>query len=206
VSITSEWPAGDLLHVPAGGTGRRPADFKDGIVLYDDPFFRGNSLPVRVPIDDLRSQNFHDRAESVRVVSGRWGAVCRAALPPLPDRGARRRPSLEPRLEQEAELGPASRFGIRSRHESAAAVSRARSAGALRGGWLPRPLRDIDSASGDLAGFGGGARSVQVLSGTWLLCDRRMFLGRCQQVSSSIPDLDQSGLGGRIMSARPIDR
>jgi hypothetical protein len=55
-----------------GYPGPRPPDSRGGIVLYDDPYFRGNALPMSGPSENLRFQRFHDRAESVRVLSGRW--------------------------------------------------------------------------------------------------------------------------------------
>lgn len=55
-----------------GYPGPRPPDTRGGIVLYDDPYFRGNALPMNGPSENLRFQRFHDRAESVRVLSGRW--------------------------------------------------------------------------------------------------------------------------------------
>lgn len=55
-----------------GGGGFEPPIGKVGIVLYDDPFFRGRSITLKDPTDNLRFQNFHDRAESVRVIGGTW--------------------------------------------------------------------------------------------------------------------------------------
>src|SRR5688572_25151865 len=54
------------------GEGRRPSLGKFGIVLYDEPVFRGRSITVKDAVDNLRSRSFHDRTESVRIVSGTW--------------------------------------------------------------------------------------------------------------------------------------
>ena len=185
-----------------GGGGFRPPIEKYGIVLYDEPFFRGRSVTIKDPTENLRFQSFHDRAESVRVVGGAW-ELC-----------------AEPRFRRcqtvDRDVAHLSSLGLNKK------LSSARPVGPGGGGIYPPPYPSearivffegegyrgpsvtLDSASGDLAGFGGRARSVQVLSGSWLLCDRPRFSGRCQQVNSSVPDLDRWGLGARVMSARPV--
>lgn len=200
-----------LRRVRGGGGGGgggvfpppQPPVYKVGIVIYEDPFFRGNSLPIRGPIDNLRSQNFQDRAASVRVLSGRW-ELC--AEP-----GFRRCQIVE------RDVAHLSTFGLNKKVSSARPVGFGSGGGnnpppfpegarlvLFEGAGYRGPSVTIDSGSGDLSGVGGRARSLQVLSGTWLVCDRPRFSGRCQQISSSVPDLDQLGLGGRVMSARPV--
>jgi Beta/Gamma crystallin len=183
----------------------RPPVGRVGIVLYDDPFFRGRSVTLNEPTQNLRFQNFHDRAESVRVLGGRWEICAEPAF---------RRCQIVDR-----DVPSLSSIGLNKKLSSARPVGYGSGGGDSRPPYPERarivlfegagyrgPSVTIESASGDLAGFGGRARSVQVLSGTWLVCDRARFSGRCQQVSASVPDLDQLGMGGRIMSARPVDR
>jgi len=195
-----------LRRVRGGGGGGLPSPFgKVGIVVYDEPFFRGRSITVKEPIENLRSQNFHDRAESVRVLSGTW-ELCS-----------------EPRFRRcqtvSRDVAHLSSVGLNKKLSSA----RPSGWGSAGGNYPPAypgnarivlfegegyrgPSLTLDGASGDLAGFGGRARSLQVLSGTWLVCDGPQFSGRCQQVSESVPELDRWGLAGRVMSARPVDR
>jgi Beta/Gamma crystallin len=189
-----------------GGGGFRPPSFsKVGIVLYDDPFFRGNSLPLEGPVDNLRSRNFHDRAESVRVISGRW-EIC--AEP-----GFRRCQIVDRDVTQLSGLGMNKKLssvrpvGYGSGGGNRPPYPEGRARLVLFDGerYLGRSY-PLDEASALLSGFAGRARSLQVLSGTWLVCDGPRFTGRCEQVSNNVPDLDRFGLGGRIMSARPIDR
>ena len=47
------------------------------------------------------------------------------------------------------------------------------------------------------------ARSIQVAGGTWELCERTKFRGRCAQVSSDVRDLRSLGLEG-LGSIRPL--
>ena len=61
----------------------------------------------------------------------------------------------------------------------------------------------VDASTAILTGL-GRARSVQVLDGTWQLCDGPRFTGRCMQVNSSVPNLDSWGFDGPIQSARPV--
>ncbi|HEU5251012.1 MAG TPA: beta/gamma crystallin-related protein [Thermoanaerobaculia bacterium] len=192
-----------LRRVRAGGGSGSPYG-KFGIVLYDEPFFRGRSVTVKEPIENLRSENFHDRAESVRVVSGTW-ELCSE-------------PGFRTCQTVDRDVAELSSIGLNRR------LSSARPAPFGPGGGLYRPSYpdsarlvlfegvgfrgrsiSLETASGDLGGFGGRARSLQVVSGTWLVCDRPQFAGRCREVSGSIADLDQWGLEGRIMSARPFD-
>jgi hypothetical protein len=198
-----------LRRVRGGGVGGRGGYGKFGIVLYDDPYFRGRSVTIKDPTENLRSVNFHDRAESVRVIGGSW-ELCS-----------------EPRFRRcqtvDRDVALLSSLGMNKK------LSSVRPAEGIGGGGIypsypnyptyPQESRlvlfegdgyrgrsvTLDAASPDLAGFGSRARSLQVISGTWLVCDRPRYAGRCRQVSSSVPDLDQWELGGRVMSARPVD-
>jgi hypothetical protein len=186
----------------AGG-GFRPPIGKFGVVLYDEPFFRGRSVTIKDPTENLRFQSFHDRAESVRVLGGRWElcAEPRFRRCQTVDRDVAHLSSLglNKKLSSVRPAGPGGGGGIYPPpYPSEARVVFFEGAG-YRG-----PSVTLDRASGDLEGFGGRARSVQVLSGRWLLCDRPRFSGRCRQIAASVPDLDQWGPGGRVMSARPV--
>ena len=186
-----------------GNPGPFPPDTRRGIVLYDDPYFRGNSLPMRDASENLRFQSFHDRAESVRVLSGRW-ELC-----------------AEPRYRRcqvvDRDVANLSSLGLNKKLSSVRPVGW----GGGPGGGYPPPYptarlvlfegpgyrgesMTVESATAILSGFGARARSVQVVGGAWLLCEGPRFTGRCQEVSSSIPDLDRWGQMGRVLSARPV--
>jgi hypothetical protein len=193
-----------LRRVRGGGSGGGVGG-KFGIVLYDDPYFRGRSVTIKDPTENLRSVNFHDRAESVRVLGGSW-ELC-----------------TEPRFRRcqtvDRDVAQLSSLGINKKLSSARPV-RPDSGG----DYYPPPSTQearlvlfegegyrgrsvtLDRSSDDLAGIAGRARSLQVISGSWLVCDGPRFTGRCREVSESIPDLDRWGSGARILSARPVDR
>jgi hypothetical protein len=187
------------------GGGRPPSLGKFGIVLYDDPLFTGRSVTVKDAVDNLRSMNFHDRTESVRVVAGTW-ELC--AEP-----GYRRCQTVD------GDVAHLSTLGLNKKLSSVRPVGRDEGGGGDYPPTYPSEARlvlfedegyrgpslAIDTATTNLGRF-GRARSLQVISGTWLVCDGPRFTGRCEQVSSSVPDLDRWGRTGTIRSARPVDR
>jgi hypothetical protein len=183
--------------------GRPPLDSgKFGIVLYEDPFFRGRSVTVKDSIQNLRSESFHDRAESVRVVSGRWELCsepnfrrCQVVDRDVPQLSAL---GLNKKLSSVRPVGWRDEGGY-----SPAYPGRAGLVLFERENYRGQSMT-LESSSGDLGGWGNRARSLQVVTGRWLVCDRPGFAGRCREVSSSVPDLEEWGLRDRVMSARPI--
>ncbi len=190
-----------------GYPGPRPPNTRGGIVLYDDPYFRGRSLPMRGPTENLRFQSFHDRAESVRVLSGRW-ELC-----------------AEPKFRRcqivDRDVVNLSSLGLNKKLSSLRPAGFVPGGPGGGGGTYPVPIPDrgrlvlferpayrgqsitLDSASAILSGL-PRARSAQVVNGTWQLCDGPRFSGNCMQVNSSVPNFDSFGLNGPIMSARPV--
>ncbi len=188
-----------------GGGGFPPPLGKYGIVLYDEPLFRGRSLSVKDSVDNLRSINFHDRAESVRVVSGAWELCsepgyrkCQTVRNDVPHLSV---VGLNKKLSS---VRPAAYDGGGGNYPPTY-PEEARIVLFEEDGYRGRSIT-LDQASSNLAGSGARARSVQVISGTWLVCDRPRYAGSCQQISGSVPDLDRLGLAGRVRSARPVDR
>jgi len=189
-----------------GYPGPRPPDTRGGIVLYDDPYFRGNSLPMREPSENLRFQRFHDRAESVRVLSGRWELCaeprfrrCQIVdrdVPNLSSLGLNKKLS-SVRPAGFVPGGPGGGGGYPSPYPEAARLV------LFEGPGYRGPSITLDSGSAILSGL-PRARSAQVVSGTWQLCDGPRFSGKCMQVNSSVPNFDSWGFNGPIMSARPM--
>ena len=200
-----------LRRVRGGGGGGYlppPAIGKRGIVLYDDPFFSGRSITITDSSENLRFQNFHDRAESVRVLSGSWEICSEPRF--------RRCQTVDHDVPQLSSLGMNKKL-------SSVRFSGWGAGGAGGGGNYPPTYPErarlvlfesegyrgrsitLDSAVGDLGGFAGRARSAQIISGTWLVCDRPGFSGKCRQITSSQPDLGRWNFTGGILSARPVD-
>lgn len=193
-----------LRRVRSGG--RPPALGKFGIMLYDEPLFRGRSLSVKDSVENLRSRNFHDRAESVQIVSGTW-ELCS-------EPGFRRCQTVS------SDVAHLSTLGLNKKLSSVRPVGwEGGGAGSYPQSYPSEarlvlfedegyrgPSLVLDTSTGNLGRFAARARSLQVVSGTWLVCDGPRFSGRCEEVSSSVPDLYQWGLTGPIRSARPVDR
>ena len=193
-----------LRRVRSGGGGGGgylppPPIDKRGIVLYEDPFFRGRSVTITDSVDNLRSQKFHDRAESVRVLSGSW-EICT-------EPHYRRCQIVDRDVPQLSSLGMNKKLSsVRFSGGGSGGgpyAGRARMVLFEGAGYRGRSVT-LDGESTDMAQFGRRARSLQIISGTWLVCDGPNFSGRCQQVNSSQPDLDSWGLSGRIVSVRPV--
>jgi hypothetical protein len=62
----------------------------------------------------------------------------------------------------------------------------------------------VERESHVLSGVTNRAESVHVSGGSWELCDRSSFGGRCVVVSGNVPDLSSIGLGNRVASARLV--
>jgi hypothetical protein len=116
----------------------RPPDTRGGIVLYDDPYFRGNSLPMNGPSENLRFQRFHDRAESVRVLSGRWELCAEPNFRrcQIVDRDIQNLSSIG--TEQEALLGASGRIRARVVRGDGGGTDRLLAGEAAPAGSLPR--------------------------------------------------------------------
>jgi len=194
-----------LRRVRSGGGGGSlppPPIDKRGIVLYEDPFFRGRSVTVTDSVDNLRSRSFHDRAESVRVLSGSW-EICT-------EPHYRRCQIVDHDVPQLSSLGMNKKLSsVRFLAWGSGGGTYPSSPGRARmvlfeGASYRGRSVTFDGESTNMAQFGRRARSLQILSGTWLVCDGPNFSGRCQQVNSSQPDLDAWGFSGRVMSVRPV--
>ena len=204
-----------------GYPGPRPPDTRGGIVLYDDPYFHGNSLPMREPSENLRFQRFHDRAESVRVFSGRWELCAEPNYRrcQIVDRDIQNLSS----LGLNKKLSSVRPVGFVGGGPGGGGGGYPGGGGGYPGGGGGYPVPPpegarlvlfegpgyrgqsitLDSASAILSGL-PRARSAQVVSGTWLLCDGPRFSGKCMQANSSVPNFDSWGFNGPIMSARPV--
>jgi hypothetical protein len=167
-----------LVSAPASAQFRRNAN--NGVILYADPNFRGVSRAVRGDIADLRPVGLNDQITSIEIPEGETWEIC-----------------------QDINYGNAC-------ETLSGSVADLRSIG-----WDDRisSLRRVDVIFYDRPGFRGAAydqasianrvaRSVEVLSGTWQLCDRA---GRCSTVNRSVSDLSQLGLNGPIVSVRPVN-
>ena len=187
---------------------------RGSITVYDDVNFQGPALNLRSDVADLREFGLNDRISSLQVAPGETWEVCentnfsgRCGV----CHGLRARPAAG-RLERH-DLVDTPACGTAT---IAVAAMTATTVGTVR----PPPGRseivlfdqpgyrgaaeNVSTAVAALGAFGNRARSAQVLDGVWELCEEPRWSGRCQRISSSVPDLGRIGLRG-IASARPVD-
>lgn len=181
----------------SGGGGDVP---RDGIALYSDVRFRGASRVFRSAESNLVPLGFNDDARSLRL-GGRPWEVCRDAgfinckvvyndVSDLNQIGLGRRIS---------SLRPAFGGGGGGGRGGGGEVGRLELFEKTRFGGDSVAL---EWPSENLGRMSGRAESLR-LSGTWEICDRENFRGRCVTVSRNVENLDDMGWKDRIRSARP---
>ena len=193
-----------LRRVRRGRPGQSPGPLeRSGLILYDEPSFRGRALPVDRAVRDLRENGFSDSAESVRVLSGAW-EVC-------VDEGYRDCRTVD------RDVADLSDLGLHKRITSVRPLDGAGWPGEYETrdtGRTPRlVLYDepgfrgssytVDRAE-DRIPFADRAESLRVINGSWEVCEEEDGRGRCEVFSSDEPDLSRYGLRNRIVSVRPI--
>jgi hypothetical protein len=172
-----------------------------GLELFSREGFGGNRRVFTSAHPDLREIGFNDEAQSLQVAPGWSWDVCadvnyqdcrevRTSVRDLDGLGLSEQiSSVRPRrsggVDQGIGLGQASIVLFDER--------------GFRG-----LAQRIDRAAPLLGGFGERAESVQVSGGSWELCDRPAFRGRCVIVSGNLTDLGAIGLLNRVNSVRPV--
>ena len=193
--------------------------YNDGITVYEDPDYRGDSATFRNEVADLRADGMNDRISSIHVNGNQSWEVCRD----INFAGDCRvfTGSVED-LRQE---------GWNDRISSMRVVGFARNGNNRNGnngngGWWNNgygngrgsqtrlvvydrtnfrgDARDIVNNATNLGSLGDRARSVQVYGGTWELCDGASRNSRCVTVSQSVPDLRSLGLRDGVASVREV--
>jgi beta/gamma crystallin len=178
-----------------------------GITVYADPNFSGKSATLRGDTPDLRAYGLNDKISSFDIPNGEswevcqdinYGNRCQVFSSSMSDL---RRLGWNDTISS---LRPVRGFqGQRSE----------RAGGVLSPNLTPQMViydrpgfrgtsRTVTAQTSNLGSIGSRGGSIEVLSGTWELCDRYR---RCATVSQSVPDLSQLGLSGAITSVRPMN-
>jgi hypothetical protein len=184
----------------------------NGITVYEHPDFRGDSVTLRGEVRDLRQYGLNDRISSLEVAGNQAWEVCRDI-----NFGGGCRVFRGPVDDLRAE-------GWNDRISSVRSVGFARGNddrdgwwGAPRGGTnrqsrlvlYDRPnfrgdARDVRNSAANLGSAGDRARSVQVLGGTWELCEGAFRNARCVTIDDNVPDLRRLGFRSGVTSAREV--
>ena len=180
------------------------------VVVYADPNFRGASVVLRGDTTDLRPYKLNDKVSSIQIPAGESWEVCqdvnfgstcqilRGSVADLRTTGWNDRISSLRLVDGNFRNGRNQNGDIRDRRQ---------------GGVFSQPQSSQSLVFYDRTGYRGAAydqssignrtaRSVEVRSGTWQLCDRT---GRCTTVNQSVSDLSRLGLNGQITSVRPVN-
>jgi hypothetical protein len=183
------WPGG------GGGYG--------GIALFDREDYEGQQRVFTREVSNLQLEGFNDRARSLRLPRSQTWEVCVDAN----YRNCRVVNSDWPELDR---LGMDRKISSLRPWRQGGGVGGFPPPGAGYGRLIlfedPFFRGRSYTLQGADANIGGGQRveSVQISGGSWQLCDRPRYGGRCVTVTDNLPDLSATGLRGRVRSARPL--
>jgi hypothetical protein len=197
-----------LFSVTASAQFRPNRNFgRNEVVVYADPNFRGANVVLRGDTPDLRPYNLNDKVSSIEIPAGQTWEVCqdvnfgstcqilRGGVADLRTTGWNDRISSLRRVDGNFQNGRNQNGDIRDRRPGGVFSSSQDLVFSDRTGYR--------GAAYDQRSIGNRtARSVEVRSGTWQLCDRT---GRCTTIDQSVSDLSRLGLNGQITSVRAVN-
>jgi len=208
VSLAALLVGVSLFSVTASAQFRPNRNFGGNeVIVYADPNFRGASVVLRGDTPDLRPYNLNDKVSSIEIPAGQTWEVCqdvnfrstcqllRGSVADLRSTGWNDRISSLRRVDDNFRNGRDQNGDIRDRRPGAVFSSSQDLIFYDRTGYR--------GAAYDQRSIGNRrARSVEVRSGTWQLCDRT---GLCTTIDQSVSDLSRLGLNGQITSVRPVN-
>ena len=186
---------------PVGGAGAGyppPPSSGGQITFHERRDFRGASISANGPVHDFSRSGLNNRASSVVVASGTW-EVCDG--PGFSGRCVVLRRGQYPSLNE---------MGLNNRISSArpvAAVTPRPGVGQVtlyeHSNFRGRSVT-LDRRAERLEGFKNAASSAVIVGGSWELCDRREFHGRCVVLRPGrYPSLGSMGMNDNVSSLRP---
>lgn len=184
--------------VGAGASGYPTPPAGGQITFHERRDFRGASISANGPVQDFSRSGLNNRASSVVVASGSW-EVCDG--PGFSGRCVVLRPGRYPSLNE---------MGLNNRISSArpvAAVTPRPGVGQVtlyeHSNFRGRAVT-LDRRAERLEGFRNAASSAVITGGSWELCDRREFSGRCVVLGPGrYPSLGSMGMNDNVSSLRP---
>lgn len=181
----------DLAHAQRGGRNAPT------ITLYDQPNFQGQSVTIDTDTSNLRWLDFNDRTTSYRVSGGQWEICAHTDY-----RGScvvvdSDNPNLTSSAfnDQMSSVRPVHNVNRRGRVRDTGIT--------LWSGpnFTGRSITLVDSESSlRRLNFNDAARSVEVHSGSWVVCRDSDYEGRCTTVTRDIRNLSQINMDRAISS------
>jgi hypothetical protein len=182
-----------------------------GVTVFAERSYRGAGATFLGETADLRNYQLNDKVSSLAIPSGEVWEVCQdinygnrcvvfsSSVPDLATIGWNDRiSSLRPVRGGFEGQGWGGIFSFPGISQRLVMFDRTDYRGASRA---------VTSEALDLGSFfGNRAGSVEILGGTWELCDSAAAHGRCVTLSENAPDLSHIGLSGRVTSVRPIEK
>jgi hypothetical protein len=167
-----------------------------GLELFSGTGFSGDRRVFTGPEPDLRRVGFNATARSLRMRPGQQWQVC-------VDPNFINCTIVSADSRDLSGLGMSRRItSVRPWQGGSTAVPRSYLVLFDTRGFQGQSVR-VDGDSPAIQGFANRAQSVKVVGGgSWQLCERTNFGGRCVAVSSDLPDLSSIGLARRVASVR----
>ena len=173
-----------------------------GITVFKDRDFRGASASWQTDVANLAGTAFNDQISSIRIGQGEEWETCRDA---------------NYRGQCVIVSGQESDLRKNSWDNKISSFRRVRGSDPGPG---PAPSNDYivlfdrtdfrgnptnyDGPTPDLGSMNRRAHSVTIGKGTWVLCERINYGGKCVTLSSSSSNLAKQGMANRIASVRPV--
>jgi Beta/Gamma crystallin len=184
-----------------GGFGPPVPPGRRGLELFSSDDFEGDRRVIMDSQPDLRRLGFNDAARSLRIGPRETWEVCDHI-------------DFNDCRVVNSDFADLKSLGMSRRISSVRRVGQGGGGGGGRGnrgsiilydarGYRGQSYR-VERETEALSGFANRAQSVQVTGGSWELCDRAGFAGRCVVVSGDLPDLASLGLQNRVASIRPV--
>ncbi|MEP6801198.1 MAG: beta/gamma crystallin-related protein [Acidobacteriota bacterium] len=176
-----------------------------GITVFEDAGYRGRNATFREDVSDLSDYHLNDRVSSFRIGRGEFWEVCehkdfrgRCAVFSADE------PDLK-RVSWDEQISSVRRVRRdRGEERSRGSYGRPRDRSALVM-YEEENLRgtghEVEREEPDLSDARVSSLDVR---GSWEVCDRPNFRGRCVTVSGEVPSLRAYGMQNRIASARPL--
>lgn len=171
------------------------------ITLFDQPNYQGQSVVIDTDVANLSWVNFNDRASSYRISGGQWEICVHADY-----RGSCQ--------VVDSDAANMTGWAFNNQMSSVRPVHDEGRRGRIRengitlwsgANFTGRSITLIDPETNlNRLNFNDAARSIEVHSGRWTVCQHASYGGRCREVTRDVRNLAQLGLDREISSVTDV--